>query len=77
VAAWAEVAGLAAEGQQILGGAVRTPDAREARLQHAAVQIPAHHRVHNAAPATVLVFEHVLVLAAEVIEVIREEPVQR
>ncbi len=47
------------------------------RLQHAALQEPPHHRVHHPPPPTLLPLELVFVAAAEAVEVVGQQSVER
>jgi hypothetical protein len=76
LAGGAEVAGLAAEGEQVLGAAVGAADAGEARLQPAAVQVRLHRRSDHGPQRTVARLVPLLVDLHVPLEVLLEELVE-
>ncbi len=55
----ADDAAFGDEGEQVLGGAIGTPDAGEASLEDAAVEVPRDHAVEEAAPEAIAALEEV------------------
>ena len=77
VAAGAEVAALAGEGEQVLVGAGVAADAGEAVLQDAAGEKPVDHRGDDGAPRAVGMGEPLVVDQAQVPEAALEQAIER
>ena len=73
---WAESPGPAGEHDQPFFGAVRTPDAGEARARVAAVKIPLDHVLDDRPEIPKLPLEPVLVLRQEPVEMMEKHPVK-
>ena len=77
VAAGAEVATLAGEGQQILVRTVVAADAGEAVLQHAAGEERVGHLRDDGTPGAVLAREAVVIDRLQAVQMIRHQPKER